>query len=97
MHLGIVLMMLGLRSLAGAGYRQTEQVLLSPGESVEVGRFAVRHDRLSVTDDEREGDAHGARDGAGGRPGIGAVVSGSLVLPQVRGGADDRGGDASFV
>ena len=47
-HLGIVLMMLG---FAGAGYRQTEQVLLSPGESVEVGRFAVRHDRLSVTDD----------------------------------------------
>ena len=47
-HLGIVLMMLG---FAGAGYRQTEQVLLSPGESVEVGRFAVRHERLSVTDD----------------------------------------------
>ena len=47
-HLGIVLMMLG---FAGAGYRQTEQVLLSPGDSVEVGRFAVRHDRLSVTDD----------------------------------------------
>ena len=47
-HVGIVLMMLG---FAGAGYRQTEQVLLSPGESVEVGRFAVRHDRLSVTDD----------------------------------------------
>lgn len=47
-HLGIVLMMLG---FAGAGYRQTEQVLLSPGESVDVGRFTVRHDRLSVTDD----------------------------------------------
>ena len=47
-HLGIVLMMLG---FAGAGYRQTEQVLLSPGEAVEVGRFAVRYDRFSVTDD----------------------------------------------
>ena len=47
-HLGIVLMMLG---FAGAGYRQTEQVLLGAGESVEVGRFSVRHDRLSVTDD----------------------------------------------
>lgn len=47
-HLGIVLMMLG---FAGAGYRQSEQVLLAPGEQVEVGRFAVRHDRLSVTDD----------------------------------------------
>jgi cytochrome c-type biogenesis protein CcmF len=47
-HLGIVLMMLG---FAGAGYRQTEQVLLGTGEQVEVGRFSVRHDRLSVTDD----------------------------------------------
>ncbi len=47
-HLGIVLMMLG---FAGAGYRQTEQVLLQQGESVEVGRFRVQHDRLSVTDD----------------------------------------------
>ena len=50
-HLGIVLMMLG---FAGAGYRQTEQVLLTPGEEVEVGRFAVRLDRLSVTDDGRK-------------------------------------------
>ena len=50
-HLGIVLMMLG---FAGAGYRQTEQVLLTPGEDVEVGRFAVRLDRLSVTDDGRK-------------------------------------------
>ena len=47
-HLGIVLMMLG---FAGSGYRQTEQVLLGTGEQVEVGRFSVRHDRLSVTDD----------------------------------------------
>ena len=47
-HLGIVLMMLG---FAGSGYRQTEQVLLGSGEQVEVGRFSVRHDRLSVTDD----------------------------------------------
>ncbi|MCY4660087.1 MAG: cytochrome c biogenesis protein CcsA [Acidobacteria bacterium] len=50
-HLGIVLMMLG---FAGAGYRQTEQVLLTPGEEVEVGRFAVQLDRLSVTDDGRK-------------------------------------------
>ena len=47
-HLGIVLMMLG---FAGSGYRQTEQVLLGTGEQVDVGRFSVRHDRLSVTDD----------------------------------------------
>ena len=47
-HLGIVLVMLG---FAGSGYKQTAQVLLSPGETVDVGRFTVRHDRLSVTDD----------------------------------------------
>ncbi len=47
-HLGVVLIMLG---FAGAGYKQTAQVLLSPGEEVTVGRFTVRHDRLSVTDD----------------------------------------------
>ena len=47
-HVGIVLIMLG---FAGSGYKQTAQVLLSPGEQVEVGRFVVRHDRLSVTDD----------------------------------------------
>ena len=47
-HLGVVLIMLG---FAGAGYKQTSQVLLSPGEDVTVGQFTVRHDRLSVTDD----------------------------------------------
>ena len=47
-HVGIVLMFLG---FAGAGYKQDRQVLLSPGESVEVGRFEVRHDRLSESDD----------------------------------------------
>ena len=50
-HVGIVLMFLG---FAGAGYKQTEQVLLSPGEQVEVGRFAIRYDRLSNTDDGRK-------------------------------------------
>ena len=50
-HLGIVLMMLG---FAGAGYKQTAQVLLTPGEQVEVGRFAVRLDQLSVRDDGRK-------------------------------------------
>ena len=47
-HAGIVLMFLG---FAGAGYKQDRQVLLSPGESVEVGRFEVRHNRLSESDD----------------------------------------------
>ena len=47
-HAGIVLIFLG---FAGAGYKQERQALLSPGESVELGRFEVRHDRLSESDD----------------------------------------------
>ncbi len=47
-HAGIVLMFLG---FAGSGYKQEQQVLLSPGESMEIGRFEVRHDRLSESDD----------------------------------------------
>ena len=47
-HLGIVLMCLG---FAGEGFKQEEQVLLAPGKSVSVGRFTVRHDALTVTDD----------------------------------------------
>ena len=50
-HVGIVLMFLG---FAGAGFKQSEQVLLNVGEQVEVGRFAVRHDRLSEADDGRK-------------------------------------------
>ena len=50
-HVGIILMFLG---FAGAGFKQTEQVLLELGEQVEVGRFAVRHDRLSEADDGRK-------------------------------------------
>ena len=50
-HIGIVLMFLG---FAGAGYKQSAQVLLEPGEQVEVGRFAVRHDRVSESDDGRK-------------------------------------------
>ena len=47
-HLGIVVMFLG---FAGEGFKREEQVLLAPGESVTVGRYTVRHDALSVTDD----------------------------------------------
>ncbi len=47
-HVGIVLMFLG---FAGAGFKQERQVQVSPGDEVEVGRFVVRHDRLSETDD----------------------------------------------
>src|SRR3954454_436650 len=47
-HLGIVLMFLG---FAGEGFKREEQVLLAPGQDVKVGRFAVKHDALTVTDD----------------------------------------------
>ena len=47
-HVGIVLMFLG---FAGAGYKLEQQVLMNPGDEVEVGRFTVRHDRLSESDD----------------------------------------------
>ena len=50
-HVGIVLMFLG---FAGEGYKLEEQVLLRPGQQVEVGRFLVRHDGVSVTDDGRK-------------------------------------------
>ena len=63
-HLGIVLMMLG---FAGAGYRQTEQVLLTPGEDVEVGRFAVQPGPPERDGRRPQGDAHGARHRLRGR------------------------------
>jgi cytochrome c-type biogenesis protein CcmF len=47
-HLGIVLMFLG---FAGEGFKREEQVLLTPGQSVTVGRYTVRHDALTITDD----------------------------------------------
>ena len=47
-HVGIVLMFLG---FAGTGYKLDQQVLMSPGDEVEIGQFLVRHDRLSETDD----------------------------------------------
>ncbi len=47
-HVGIVLMFLG---FAGAGYKLERQVQVHPGDEVEVGRFTVRYERLSETDD----------------------------------------------
>ena len=47
-HVGIVLMFLG---FAGAGYKLEEQVLLRPGQQIEVGRFMVRYDALRQSDD----------------------------------------------
>ena len=47
-HVGIVLMFLG---FAGAGYKIEHQAVMNPGDVAEVGRFTVRHDRVSETDD----------------------------------------------
>ena len=47
-HLGIVLLFLG---FAGEGFKVDEQALVMPGQQVEVGGFAFRHDALTVTDD----------------------------------------------
>jgi cytochrome c-type biogenesis protein CcmF len=47
-HLGIVLIFLG---FAGEGFKQEEQLVLKPGESIEIGGFSVRHDAIRVSDD----------------------------------------------
>ncbi len=50
-HLGIVLMALG---FAGEGFKQEEQLLLKPGETVTVGAFTVRHDAIAITQDAQK-------------------------------------------
>ena len=50
-HLGIVLMALG---FAGDGFKQEEQLLLKPGQSVTVGGFTVRHDGIAITQDAQK-------------------------------------------
>lgn len=50
-HLGIVVMFLG---FAGEGFKLEEQVLLQPGQQVQVGSYLVRHDALSNTSDAQK-------------------------------------------
>ena len=51
-HLGIVLMFLG---FAGQGYKlHEENIRLKPGQQVTVGRFTLRHDAITVTDDQQK-------------------------------------------
>jgi cytochrome c-type biogenesis protein CcmF len=50
-HLGIVLIFLG---FAGEGLKQSEQVVLKPGQQTTVGDFTVRLDALRVSDDGRK-------------------------------------------
>jgi cytochrome c-type biogenesis protein CcmF len=47
-HVGIVLMCLG---FAGQGFKQSEQVMLKPGQQTTVGDYTVRMDALRVTQD----------------------------------------------
>ncbi len=50
-HVGIVLMFLG---FAGEGFKQEEQVTMTPGQEVTVGHFKIRHDALKVTSDSQK-------------------------------------------
>ena len=50
-HVGIVLMFLG---FAGQGFKQSEQVLLKPGQQTTVGGYTVRMDALRVTQDDQK-------------------------------------------
>jgi cytochrome c-type biogenesis protein CcmF len=50
-HVGVVLMFLG---FAGEGFKQEEQVLLKPGQQVQVSHFTVRHDALRITNDSQK-------------------------------------------
>jgi cytochrome c-type biogenesis protein CcmF len=50
-HIGIVLMFLG---FAGQGFKQEQQVLLKPGQQATLGHFTIRHDALTVTNDDQK-------------------------------------------
>jgi cytochrome c-type biogenesis protein CcmF len=50
-HVGIVLMFLG---FAGQGYKQSELVLLKPGQQATLGDYTVRMDDLRVTQDSQK-------------------------------------------
>jgi cytochrome c-type biogenesis protein CcmF len=50
-HAGIVLIFLG---FAGEGFKQSEQVLLKPGQQTTVGDFTVRLDSLKVSEDDQK-------------------------------------------
>ena len=50
-HLGIVLMFLG---FAGQGYKLEENMKLNPGKTGQIGKFTVRHDSITVTNDDQK-------------------------------------------
>jgi cytochrome c-type biogenesis protein CcmF len=50
-HVGIVLMCLG---FAGQGFKQSNQVLMKPGQTTSLGSYTVRMDALKVTEDNQK-------------------------------------------
>jgi cytochrome c-type biogenesis protein CcmF len=50
-HVGIVLMCLG---FAGQGFKQSNQVLMKPGQETTLGSYVVRMDALKVTNDDQK-------------------------------------------
>src|SRR5262249_39456887 len=50
-HVGIVLMFLG---FAGEAFKQSDQLRLTPGQTVKAGKVTARLDGLKVTDDDRK-------------------------------------------
>ena len=47
-HVGIVMMFLG---FAGQGFKLTTAAALSPGQTMTIGHFMIRHDSVKATDD----------------------------------------------
>ena len=89
-HLGIVLMFLG---FAGQGFKQSEEVLLRPGQQTTVGSFTIRHDALTVTSDAQKQMITGAVSVFEDGKRVGDDGAREVVLQQARAGADDRSRD----
>ena len=87
-HVGIVLMCLG---FAGQGFKQSNQVLLKPGQQTTLGSYTVRMDALKVTNDNQKQMITGHFTVLEGGREIAKMYPGALVLQQAR-RADDRGG-----
>ncbi len=47
-HLGIILMFVG---FAGEGYKREEQLLMKPGQEMQIAGFTIKHHAIKVTDD----------------------------------------------
>ena len=94
-HLGIVLIFLG---FAGEGFKQDKQILMKVGDETTLGRYTIRHDRLSVADDGQKQMVTGHLAVFADGKQIDYALPGEVVVPQARNGtADDRSGDSPNV